>query len=210
MFLSASLQLSYFGLRSFDPSVPLQRPGLTVSLPSNTTHYTFSQLHPGVTYQLTIRASTSKGFGLAATLNVTTNISGRGGFSVFHTSSDNGTIFKQPVDLRATPLFSPDNRWVRRVWGVSEWNCNNHYDPTQTCSGQGSTYKVYIIIDVCHTQGLVVTQLEIPALSLYLCFFLFIVRTRLWWRKWILRGRVARLLLIVLRWLFFTFNKTNI
>uniref|UniRef100_A0A1A7X9E5 Receptor-type tyrosine-protein phosphatase kappa n=1 Tax=Iconisemion striatum TaxID=60296 RepID=A0A1A7X9E5_9TELE len=68
-------EISYIGVRSFDPSVSLQRPVLTVSLPSNATHYTFSQLHPGVTYQLSIRASTSKGFGSAATLNVTTNIS---------------------------------------------------------------------------------------------------------------------------------------
>ncbi|KAM9704020.1 receptor-type tyrosine-protein phosphatase kappa isoform 2-T2 [Menidia menidia] len=68
-------EISYSGIRSFDPSVPLQRPGLTVSLPSNATHHMFSQLHPGVTYQLSIRASTSKGFGSAATLNVTTNIS---------------------------------------------------------------------------------------------------------------------------------------
>lgn len=74
--LSATPQISYSGLRSFDPSVPLQRPGLTVSLPSNATYHLFSQLHPGVTYQLSIRASTSKGFGPATTLNVTTNISG--------------------------------------------------------------------------------------------------------------------------------------
>lgn len=77
--LSAPPQISYSGLRSFDPSVPLQRPGLTVSLPSNATHHLFSQLHPGVTYQLSIRASTSKGFGPATTLNVTTNISGISG-----------------------------------------------------------------------------------------------------------------------------------
>ncbi|XP_008395633.1 receptor-type tyrosine-protein phosphatase kappa isoform X7 [Poecilia reticulata] len=68
-------EINYSGVRSFDPSVPLQRPGLMVSLPSNATHYTFAQLHPGVTYQLSIRASTSKGFGPASTLNVTTNIS---------------------------------------------------------------------------------------------------------------------------------------
>uniref|UniRef100_A0A8C6KV15 Receptor-type tyrosine-protein phosphatase kappa n=1 Tax=Nothobranchius furzeri TaxID=105023 RepID=A0A8C6KV15_NOTFU len=73
--LITQYEISYIGVRSFDPSVPLQRPVLTVSLPSNATHYTFSQLHPGVTYQLSIRASTSKGFGSAATLNVTTNIS---------------------------------------------------------------------------------------------------------------------------------------
>jgi len=70
------LQISYSGLRSFDPSVPLQRTGLVVPLPSNTTQHLFSQLHPGVTYQFSIRASTSKGFGQATTLNVSTNISG--------------------------------------------------------------------------------------------------------------------------------------
>lgn len=72
-----SEQISYSAIRSFDPSVPLQRPGLTVSLPSNITHHTFSQLHPGVMYLFSIRASTSKGFGPASTLNVTTNISGK-------------------------------------------------------------------------------------------------------------------------------------
>ena len=69
-------QISYSGLRSYDPSVPLQRTGLVVSLPSNTTQHLFSLLHPGVTYQFSIRASTSKGFGQATTLNVSTNISG--------------------------------------------------------------------------------------------------------------------------------------
>uniref|UniRef100_A0A8C5A9R1 protein-tyrosine-phosphatase n=1 Tax=Gadus morhua TaxID=8049 RepID=A0A8C5A9R1_GADMO len=69
-------EISYSGLRSFDPSVPLQRTGLVVSLPSNTTQHLFSPLHPGVTYQFSIRASTSKGFGQATTLNVSTNISG--------------------------------------------------------------------------------------------------------------------------------------
>ncbi|KAG7269221.1 hypothetical protein CRUP_037921 [Coryphaenoides rupestris] len=66
-------EISYSGLRSFDPSVPLQRTGLVVSLPSNTTQHLFSQLHPGVTYQFSIRASTSKGFGQATTLNAFLN-----------------------------------------------------------------------------------------------------------------------------------------
>lgn len=81
---ACSPQISYSGLRSFDPSVPLQRPGLTASLPSNASHHLFSQLHPGVTYQLSIRASTSKGFGPATTLNVTTNISGLSRSTVPH------------------------------------------------------------------------------------------------------------------------------
>lgn len=74
--LSAPSQISCCGLHSFDPSVTLEGSGLTVSLPSNATNHLFPQLHPGVTYQLSIRASTSKGFGQAATMNVTTNISG--------------------------------------------------------------------------------------------------------------------------------------
>ena len=64
-------------MRSFDTSV-LLRPPLIVSLPWNTTHHVFSQLHPGTTYQFVIRGSTVKGFGPPATLNVTTNISGTG------------------------------------------------------------------------------------------------------------------------------------
>lgn len=69
-------QISYSSVRSFDPSVPLLRPPLIVSLPWNSSHHVFSQLHPGTTYQFIIRASTVKGFGPPTTLNVTTNISG--------------------------------------------------------------------------------------------------------------------------------------
>lgn len=68
-------QISCSSVRSFDTSV-LLRPPLIVSLPWNTTHHVFSQLHPGTTYQFIIRASTVKGFGPPTTLNVTTNISG--------------------------------------------------------------------------------------------------------------------------------------
>lgn len=147
--LSVCLQISYSGLRSFDPSVPLQRPGLTVSLPSNATHHLFSQLHPGVTYQLSIRASTSKGFGPATTLNVTTNISGRKYatkmFILAHfydiTFTQLASVYMN-INTDSCSFFSPNNRWVRWIRGLSEWNCNNYHCPAETCSGQGSTYKV--------------------------------------------------------------------
>ncbi|XP_041952073.1 receptor-type tyrosine-protein phosphatase kappa isoform X3 [Alosa sapidissima] len=67
-------EISCSAMRSFDTSV-LMRPPLIVSLPWNTTHHVFSQLHPGTTYQFITRASTIKGFGPPTTLNVTTNIS---------------------------------------------------------------------------------------------------------------------------------------
>uniref|UniRef100_A0A8B9LK01 Receptor-type tyrosine-protein phosphatase kappa n=1 Tax=Astyanax mexicanus TaxID=7994 RepID=A0A8B9LK01_ASTMX len=68
-------EISYSSVRSFDPSVPLLRPPVMVSLPWNASHHVFSQLHPGTTYQFLIRARTSKGFGLPTTINITTNIS---------------------------------------------------------------------------------------------------------------------------------------
>ncbi|TSO15229.1 Receptor-type tyrosine-protein phosphatase kappa [Bagarius yarrelli] len=68
--------ISYSSVSSFDPSVPLLRPPLMVSLLFNASSHVFSQLHPGTTYHFTIRARTSKGFGPATTINITTNISG--------------------------------------------------------------------------------------------------------------------------------------
>uniref|UniRef100_A0A8C3AWZ7 protein-tyrosine-phosphatase n=1 Tax=Cyclopterus lumpus TaxID=8103 RepID=A0A8C3AWZ7_CYCLU len=102
-------EISYSGVRSFDPSVPLQRPGLTV-LPSNATHHLFSQLHPGVTYQLSIRASTSKGFGPAATLNVTTNISAPtideydGSEAFLNETATTITILLKPAQAKGAPI----------------------------------------------------------------------------------------------------------
>uniref|UniRef100_A0A7N8Y0J0 protein-tyrosine-phosphatase n=1 Tax=Mastacembelus armatus TaxID=205130 RepID=A0A7N8Y0J0_9TELE len=103
-------EISYSGLRSFDPSVPLQRPGLTVSLPSNATHHLFSQLHPGVTYQLSIRASTSKGFGPATTLNVTTNISAPtideydGSEAFLNETATTITVLLKPAQAKGAPI----------------------------------------------------------------------------------------------------------
>ncbi|TWW68725.1 Receptor-type tyrosine-protein phosphatase kappa [Takifugu flavidus] len=103
-------EISYSGLRSFDPSVPLQRPGLTASLPSNASHHLFSQLHPGVTYQLSIRASTSKGFGPATTLNVTTNISAPtieeydGSEAFLNETATTITVLLKPAQAKGAPI----------------------------------------------------------------------------------------------------------
>uniref|UniRef100_A0A4W6EGX3 Receptor-type tyrosine-protein phosphatase kappa n=1 Tax=Lates calcarifer TaxID=8187 RepID=A0A4W6EGX3_LATCA len=103
-------EISYSGVRSFDPSVPLQRPGLTVSLPSNATYHLFSQLHPGVTYQLSIRASTSKGFGPATTLNVTTNISAPtideydGSEAFLNETATTITVLVKPAQAKGAPI----------------------------------------------------------------------------------------------------------
>ncbi|KAA8583039.1 hypothetical protein FQN60_015585 [Etheostoma spectabile] len=103
-------EINYSGVRSFDPSVPLQRPGLTVSLPSNATHHLFSQLHPGVTYQLSIRASTSKGFGSATMLNVTTNISAPtideydGSEAFLNETATTITVLLKPAQAKGAPI----------------------------------------------------------------------------------------------------------
>ncbi|XP_034018396.1 receptor-type tyrosine-protein phosphatase kappa [Thalassophryne amazonica] len=103
-------EISYSGVHSFDPSVPLQRPGLTVSLPSNATHHLFSQLHPGVTYQLSIRASTSKGFGPSTVLNVTTNISAPtleeydGAEAFLNETATTITVLLKPAQAKGAPI----------------------------------------------------------------------------------------------------------
>uniref|UniRef100_A0A8D3DLK5 Receptor-type tyrosine-protein phosphatase kappa n=1 Tax=Scophthalmus maximus TaxID=52904 RepID=A0A8D3DLK5_SCOMX len=103
-------EINYSGIRSFDPSVPLQRPGLTVSLPSNATFHLFSQLHPGVTYHLSIRASTSKGFGPATTLNVTTNISAPtideydGSEAFLNETATTITVLLKPAQAKGAPI----------------------------------------------------------------------------------------------------------
>lgn len=133
-----SPQISYSGLRSFDPSVPLQRPGLTASLPSNASHHLFSQLHPGVTYQLSIRASTSKGFGPATTLNVSTNISGLLRSTVPHYEN----IYAKHGQYYLFSFSSSNNWRVRWIGGFSQWNCDNHHRTAQTSAGKRGTDQV--------------------------------------------------------------------
>uniref|UniRef100_A0AAY4D2D1 Receptor-type tyrosine-protein phosphatase kappa n=1 Tax=Denticeps clupeoides TaxID=299321 RepID=A0AAY4D2D1_9TELE len=102
--------MSYSSIRSFDPSVPLLRSPLIVSLPWNSSHHIFSQLHPGTTYQFVIRASTAKGFGPPTTLNVTTNISAPtleeyDGLEAFlNETATTITVLLKPAQAKGAPI----------------------------------------------------------------------------------------------------------
>uniref|UniRef100_A0AAY4D013 protein-tyrosine-phosphatase n=1 Tax=Denticeps clupeoides TaxID=299321 RepID=A0AAY4D013_9TELE len=103
-------EISYSSIRSFDPSVPLLRSPLIVSLPWNSSHHIFSQLHPGTTYQFVIRASTAKGFGPPTTLNVTTNISAPtleeyDGLEAFlNETATTITVLLKPAQAKGAPI----------------------------------------------------------------------------------------------------------
>uniref|UniRef100_A0A674C066 protein-tyrosine-phosphatase n=1 Tax=Salmo trutta TaxID=8032 RepID=A0A674C066_SALTR len=103
-------EISYSGIRSFDPSVPLLRPPLIVSLPWNTSHHVFNQLHPGTTYQFIIRASTVKGFGPPTTLNITTNISAPtleeydGSEAFLNETATTITVLLKPAQAKGAPI----------------------------------------------------------------------------------------------------------
>uniref|UniRef100_A0A3B3SMK6 Receptor-type tyrosine-protein phosphatase kappa n=1 Tax=Paramormyrops kingsleyae TaxID=1676925 RepID=A0A3B3SMK6_9TELE len=103
-------EISYSSVRSFDPSVPLLRPPLIVSLPWNSSHHVFSQLHPGTTYQFVIRASTVKGFGPPTTLNVTTNISAPtleeydGSEACLNETATTITVLLKPAQAKGAPI----------------------------------------------------------------------------------------------------------
>ncbi|XP_015214919.1 receptor-type tyrosine-protein phosphatase kappa isoform X10 [Lepisosteus oculatus] len=103
-------EISYSSIRSFDPSIHLLRPPLTVALPWNSTHHVFSQLHPGTTYQFVIRASTVKGFGPPTVLNVTTNISAPTlmeyeGFEAFlNETATTITVLLKPAQAKGAPI----------------------------------------------------------------------------------------------------------
>ncbi|KAG5855891.1 hypothetical protein ANANG_G00001760 [Anguilla anguilla] len=105
-------EISYSSIRSFDPYVPLLQPSLTVTLPSNSSHHIFPQLHPGTTYQFSIRASTSKGPGLATTLNITTNISAPtleeyDGLEAFlNETATTITVLLKPAQAKGAPVSS--------------------------------------------------------------------------------------------------------
>ncbi|XP_066555392.1 receptor-type tyrosine-protein phosphatase kappa isoform X2 [Amia ocellicauda] len=103
-------EISYNSVRSFDPSIQLLRPPLTVALPWNSTHHVFSQLHPGTTYQFIIKASTVKGFGPPTVLNVTTNISAPTlmeyeGFEAFlNETATTITVLLKPAQAKGAPI----------------------------------------------------------------------------------------------------------
>ncbi|XP_071018970.1 receptor-type tyrosine-protein phosphatase kappa-like isoform X4 [Oncorhynchus clarkii lewisi] len=103
-------EIAYSGIRSFDPSAPIMRPPLIVSLPWNTSHHVFNQLHPGTTYQFIIRASTVKGFGPPTTLNVTTNISAPtleeydGSEAFLNETATTITVLLKPAQAKGAPV----------------------------------------------------------------------------------------------------------
>ncbi|KAJ8008983.1 hypothetical protein DPEC_G00084090 [Dallia pectoralis] len=103
-------EIGYSGIRSFDPSLPLPRLPLTVSLPWNTSYHVFNQLHPGTTYQFVIRASTVKGFGPPTTLNITTNISAPtleeydGSEAFLNETATTITVLLKPAQAKGAPI----------------------------------------------------------------------------------------------------------
>lgn len=69
-------QISYQSIESSDPGINVPGPRRTVSKLKNETYHMFSNLHPGTTYLISVRARTAKGFGQTALTEITTNISG--------------------------------------------------------------------------------------------------------------------------------------
>uniref|UniRef100_A0A3P9DHA5 protein-tyrosine-phosphatase n=1 Tax=Maylandia zebra TaxID=106582 RepID=A0A3P9DHA5_9CICH len=70
-----SYEISYQSIESSDPSINVPGPRRTVSKLKNETYHMFSNLHPGTTYLISVRARTAKGFGQTALTEITTNIS---------------------------------------------------------------------------------------------------------------------------------------
>lgn len=73
------VQISYQSIESSDPGINVPGPRRTVSKLKNETYHMFSNLHPGTTYLISVRARTAKGFGQTALTEITTNISGNEG-----------------------------------------------------------------------------------------------------------------------------------
>uniref|UniRef100_A0A8C1LGE7 protein-tyrosine-phosphatase n=1 Tax=Cyprinus carpio TaxID=7962 RepID=A0A8C1LGE7_CYPCA len=72
---SICLSISYQSIESSDPGINVPGPRRTVSKLRNETYHMFSNLHPGTTYLISVRARTAKGFGQTALTEITTNIS---------------------------------------------------------------------------------------------------------------------------------------
>uniref|UniRef100_A0AAY5ENT8 Receptor-type tyrosine-protein phosphatase kappa n=1 Tax=Electrophorus electricus TaxID=8005 RepID=A0AAY5ENT8_ELEEL len=67
-------EITYKALSSLDPSADLNVQHGRVFKLQNETHHLFMGLYPGTTYYFTLKASTSKGFGLPATIRIATKI----------------------------------------------------------------------------------------------------------------------------------------
>uniref|UniRef100_A0A8C2CWV3 protein-tyrosine-phosphatase n=1 Tax=Cyprinus carpio TaxID=7962 RepID=A0A8C2CWV3_CYPCA len=73
--LITQYEISYQSIESSDPGINVPGPRRTVSKLRNETYHMFSNLHPGTTYLISVRARTAKGFGQTALTEITTNIS---------------------------------------------------------------------------------------------------------------------------------------
>ncbi|XP_066573807.1 receptor-type tyrosine-protein phosphatase U isoform X2 [Amia ocellicauda] len=73
--LITQYEISYQSIESSDPGINVPGPRRTVSKLRNETYHMFSNLHPGTTYLISVRARTGKGFGQTALTEITTNIS---------------------------------------------------------------------------------------------------------------------------------------
>uniref|UniRef100_A0A7N9AKF3 protein-tyrosine-phosphatase n=1 Tax=Mastacembelus armatus TaxID=205130 RepID=A0A7N9AKF3_9TELE len=73
--LITQYEISYQSIESSDPGINVPGPRRTVSKLKNETYHMFSNLHPGTTYLISVRARTAKGFGQTALTEITTNIS---------------------------------------------------------------------------------------------------------------------------------------
>nr|XP_055066598.1 receptor-type tyrosine-protein phosphatase U isoform X3 [Misgurnus anguillicaudatus] len=73
--LITQYEISYQSVESSDPGINVPGPRRTVSKLRNETYHMFSNLHPGTTYLISVRARTAKGFGPTALTEITTNIS---------------------------------------------------------------------------------------------------------------------------------------
>uniref|UniRef100_A0A4W4GLA0 Receptor-type tyrosine-protein phosphatase kappa n=1 Tax=Electrophorus electricus TaxID=8005 RepID=A0A4W4GLA0_ELEEL len=144
-------EISYSSVQSFDPSVPLLRPPVTVTLLWNASHHVFSQLHPGTTYQFLIRARTSKGFGPPTTVNVTTNISAPtleeydGPEAFLNETTTTITVLLKPAQAKGAPISAYQivveelnpHRTRREAGGVDCYQVPVSY---QTAASGGSPY----------------------------------------------------------------------
>ncbi|XP_063810571.1 receptor-type tyrosine-protein phosphatase U isoform X1 [Pseudophryne corroboree] len=68
-------ELSYQIIESSDPGVSVPGPRSTICKPPNETSHLLTNLHPGTTYLLSVRARNSRGYGQSALTELATNIS---------------------------------------------------------------------------------------------------------------------------------------
>ncbi|KAI1901714.1 hypothetical protein AGOR_G00037230 [Albula goreensis] len=126
-------EISYQSIESSDPTVNVPGPRRTVAKQRNETYHMFSSLQPGTTYLVSVRARTSKGFGLTALTEITTNISAPmfdyGDMpSVLSESESTITVLLRPAQGRGAPVSTyqvvvedeEGSRRVRRELGSPE------------------------------------------------------------------------------------------